>query len=111
MKPFEFQEKINRMTEIELINFLFENIYLKKEHICVSCRTSCYLKKYSRCGDLYAWRCMSVNCKDYKKYKSIRSGSFFDNSNISIKMVFQIILFYVARMPRFGMINYLNLGR
>ncbi|KAG0434332.1 hypothetical protein DMUE_5224, partial [Dictyocoela muelleri] len=54
---------------------------------------------------------MSVNCKYYKKYKSIRSGSFFDNSNISIKMVLQIILFYVARMPRSGMINYLNLVR
>ncbi|KAG0439781.1 hypothetical protein DMUE_2192 [Dictyocoela muelleri] len=26
-------------------------------------------------------------------------------------MVFQIILFYVASIPRFGMINYINLGR
>ncbi|KAG0421195.1 hypothetical protein DMUE_6306, partial [Dictyocoela muelleri] len=91
--------------------FLFDNKYLNKEYFCESCHSSCVLRAYKRNKDRFAWRCLTPNCKNYKKYFSIRKGSFFENINISIREVLKIILFYIAKMPKYSIINYLNYSR
>ncbi|KAG0419991.1 hypothetical protein DMUE_6356, partial [Dictyocoela muelleri] len=51
------------------------------------------------------------SCANYKNYSNIRKGSFFENLNLSFKLIFKIILFYSARMPRQCIINYMFLSK
>ncbi|KAG0423585.1 hypothetical protein DMUE_6138 [Dictyocoela muelleri] len=50
------------------------------------------LSKYKRNIDRWAWRCYILSCRNYKKYKSIRIGSFFEGFNISIADILKVII-------------------
>ncbi|KAG0437724.1 hypothetical protein DMUE_3528 [Dictyocoela muelleri] len=111
MKPIELQQKIEKMNNLEFVNFLFDNNYLNKEYFCLKCNHSCSLRCYKRNSDLYAWRCLNKNCINYKKYISIRVNSFFENLNLPLKEIFKIVLCYIARMPRYSIINFFNFSK
>ncbi|KAG0441599.1 hypothetical protein DMUE_0925 [Dictyocoela muelleri] len=50
-------------------------------------------------------------CLNYKKYFSIRNNNFFQDLNIPLRDVFKIILYYISKMPRYSIINYMNYSR
>ncbi|KAG0439817.1 hypothetical protein DMUE_2172 [Dictyocoela muelleri] len=111
MNPLELQEKIESLNDFQIFQYLFDNKYLMKEYFCYYCKRSCFLRIYKRSIDSYGWRCLFSSCANYKKYSNIRKGSFFENLNLSFKLILKIILFYSARMPRLCIINYMFLSK
>ncbi|XP_062517254.1 uncharacterized protein LOC134192532 isoform X1 [Corticium candelabrum] len=53
------------------------------------CGSAMNIQKYSRGTDGYIWRCPKHNCK---ATRSVRTGSFFSNSNITLTKYMVIIL-------------------
>jgi hypothetical protein len=45
---------------------------------------------------------MTLSCHFYKKYYSLRTGSFFDNFALNFKTIIKVILKYVVRQPRYS---------
>ncbi|XP_049826233.1 uncharacterized protein LOC126266348 [Aethina tumida] len=66
---------------------------LKNRSICANCNQAMsFIKK--KCTDGYIWR-----CKGCGKSSSIRSGSFFSNSNLSVEKMLKIIYCWAFDMP------------
>ncbi|KAG0430428.1 hypothetical protein DMUE_5661 [Dictyocoela muelleri] len=107
----QFQEILEKMTDYNLLHYLFYNNYLHKEYFCSKCHKSCVLRQYKRNIDFHDWRCMNKTCINYKKYFSIRKNSFFEDLNIPIRQIFKIVLCYISRMPRYSITNYFNYDR
>lgn len=97
-------ERINdaivRLTGIELIIFLHEERFLRREYFCQSCGCITSLNKYRKNIDEFGWRCTVRNCSKFKIYVSIRTGSFFEGLNCSFKHAIQVILGYACRNQR-----------
>ena len=72
----------------ELIEFFMKKKVLKQNMNC-ECGSEMKLNKRKDSHDSYYWRC---KCK---KKKSIRSGSFFEKSNLSLSKIFLIIFLYL----------------
>ncbi|KAG0420036.1 hypothetical protein EQH57_0322 [Dictyocoela roeselum] len=111
MKPVDFFKKIENLNDTKLLNYLIEDKFIKKEYFCDSCKRSCFLRKYTRSIDSFAWRCLNSKCLQYKKYISLRKNSFYEDFNLSFRDIFLIILFFISRVPRFSMINYLKINK
>ncbi|KAM0673272.1 hypothetical protein GVAV_003239 [Gurleya vavrai] len=56
---------------IQIIEFIQENNFLKKEQKCDGCEKEMKFVTHARSIDSYSWRCMVNNCNNYKKYISI----------------------------------------
>lgn len=78
-------------TREELIRWLQDKQLIKTEFRCIACNTFCFLKKYQRNKDGYAWRCLSSNCPDYLKYFSIRVDSFFSGFDSKITDILRVL--------------------
>ncbi|KAG0441583.1 hypothetical protein DMUE_0937 [Dictyocoela muelleri] len=100
MKPDDFENMLIRFNNTELLDYLMSENYIKKEVICNECHTCMELKKFKVVKDGFAWRCMSVCCKSYKKRQSIRAGSFFENFNISFLQIFKILIRFSTDVPQ-----------
>ncbi|CAF0849611.1 unnamed protein product [Didymodactylos carnosus] len=50
-----------------------------------------YMSKYSRAQDKYQWRCRSKGCK---LTRSIRDGTFFSNSKLTIQQILDLIYYW-----------------
>ncbi|KAG0437142.1 hypothetical protein DMUE_3864 [Dictyocoela muelleri] len=96
----EYLEKIFRLDGREFIDFLFDNRFLLSEFNCIACKDNAKFVKYARNIDGYAWRYYNIKCKNYKKYFSIRIGSFFEGFAIDIKY---ILKFVVLRLGECGL--------
>lgn len=100
--PDIFEQKLLRSNEQELIILLMNLNFLKREFFCPVCNEATKLVTYRRSNDKYAWRCMKSQCSNYKKYFSVRTGSFFYNFNISITMILRIMIKFSIRQPRYS---------
>ncbi|KAG0436455.1 hypothetical protein DMUE_4215 [Dictyocoela muelleri] len=58
-----------------------------------------------------ACKCMNRSCASYKKYKSIRKNSFFNDFDCDLRFIFKEFIMYAAMMPIFSIKNYLRRGR
>ncbi|KAG0439641.1 hypothetical protein DMUE_2299, partial [Dictyocoela muelleri] len=47
--------------------------------------------------DGIAWRSFTRTCVEYKKYKTIRLGLFFDGFNIELKFIFKVVILRLKR--------------
>ncbi|KAG0439335.1 hypothetical protein DMUE_2503 [Dictyocoela muelleri] len=77
-------------------------IFTAAEHIntlhkCKKCNNYTDFVPYKRNEDGYARRCMQKICTDYKKYTSVRRGSFFEGFNLPITKIIIILVKYVSR--------------
>ena len=63
---------------------------------CPTCGTSCRQVKRARYSEGYAWRCPKKGCQ---KVVSLRDGSFFSNSSLSISMILRVIHLWSSKTP------------
>lgn len=75
--PSKFEEFLIKNDEKTILYYLMELNLIKRELICLKCCVATKLVKYTRNIDKFAWRCLTKNCGDYKKYFSVRYNSFF----------------------------------
>ncbi len=110
MSPNELETAIIRFDRAELIQFAFEKNFLVKEKICLSCNTTMNIVKYKNTIDNFAWRCMNVKCNQYKQYKTIRPGSFFEGVDLELSIVLRIVIKYATRQSRYSIKAYFDLS-
>ena len=67
------------------INWLKQHRLLRSEANCGSCDSAMSWTKHAKCKDGYTWRCQTKGCVKYKYTTTIRTGSFFANSNLSLQ--------------------------
>ncbi len=95
-----WKEKTYNLSMKDFINELMENNFLKRSHECISCNCQCNLVKYTRNKDKLAWRCMNSSCDQYKKYISVRIGSFFEDYSTDIQLLFRVVIKYASGISR-----------
>ncbi|KCZ79120.1 hypothetical protein H312_03493, partial [Anncaliia algerae PRA339] len=98
---FQLEKGFYKMNQEEVIEYLMSNKYLKKEIYCQKCGVPLVLVKNKRSQDKYSWRCMFKTCLVYKKYFSLREGSFFRDFKIDLKSVMLIIIKYSCRQQKY----------
>ncbi|KFD57715.1 hypothetical protein M514_01385 [Trichuris suis] len=85
---------------LSVILRLQENKLLKPFMDCEACHSSMNWTKHCRGKDGFAWRCQTTNCPRYKATASIRTGSFFAHSNISLKKWMHVIYLWCERVAQ-----------
>ena len=83
-----------------LIIHLMSNGFMHNEKVCIEYSQPCSFVKYKRHKDGYAWRCNNRRCIVFKKYYNIRSGSFFEGFETSIKNILTIVTDVGTRRSR-----------
>ena len=92
MNLFEF---VNVIFSLETtIEWLKARKLLKSIHTCEDCKIPCSWTKDSAKNDKYFWR--RSQCK--KKY-SIRRGSFFEGSHLSLQVLLTIVYLFSLKIP------------
>ncbi|KCZ80230.1 hypothetical protein H312_02380 [Anncaliia algerae PRA339] len=99
--PNTFENFIIRADRKELIIYLMELNFLKKENICKECKVYTKFYSHKRSFDNYAWRCMNKKCRKYKAYFNIRTDSFFEGIKIHFKDILRVILKYACSLQSF----------
>lgn len=80
-----------KYNQIELIKFLQSYFLLPNGPIC--CNLTMQLKPRSGVVDKFAFRCRLC-----KKFQSIRIGSYFENSKLSLHQCLMLIVFYCEKL-------------
>ena len=78
-----------------LFTFLCQHDVLAAQQVCV-CGTPMVLKERSGIQDGHSWRCSNKDCR---KWRSIRYGSFFEGSHISVIKWVQVIFLWSIDEP------------
>lgn len=97
--PDELEVIFLTSTNKELLQFLMDRKFIKNEFFCPKCHHAAKNVKYLRSIDECAWRCMQSACPSYKKYYSIRAGSFFEPFSLKMSSILRILLKYACRQP------------
>jgi len=82
-------------------NFCCELKLLSNKRKCPRCRRELQLRSEPRYDHKtpVVFRCHNKNCK--KQYISIRDGSFFDNSNLSLEQVLVVVYVFSAKITAY----------
>jgi len=94
----------------KVIQWLQQRQLLKSEVRCDSCYCSMRWSKNSHSNDGYDWRCQRKHCTKYKCSKSIRLGSLFANSRISLPKWFDIMYLWSERVEVKSTGNQVKIG-
>ncbi|KCZ78565.1 hypothetical protein H311_00404, partial [Anncaliia algerae PRA109] len=95
--PSKFEEFLIKNDEKTILYYLMELNLIKRELICLKCCVATKLVKYTRNIDKFAWRCLTKNCGDYKKYFSVRYNSFFIKFKLSLANILRVVIKYACR--------------
>ncbi len=92
-----------------LIHWMMQEGFLHSAMTCERCLTPMRLERYARArNDHFIWRCPRSNCR---MRISIRDGSFFANSKLSLMKLLKVILNFVSESPARGTAQRLRLER
>ena len=69
------------------------------------------IKQYKKISIGYAWRCTTRSCTNFKKYFSVFKSSFFENFNLDVRIILNIICKFSLKVPRHCIINSVKLSR
>ncbi|KAG0424806.1 hypothetical protein DMUE_6075 [Dictyocoela muelleri] len=101
MLTFGIWEEATYILRIEdFIGLLMQKNMLKNSQICPFCNVYMRLVSYTH-KDSKAWRCLTKDCLNYKKYFSIRLGSFFYGISKFLKIVVRIIIKFAVGTLQF----------
>lgn len=89
----------------ELIPLLQDMQLLKRMHFCDECHSSMSLNRYKKVVDGYAWRCTIRQCRKFKVYVSLRTGSFFEGFSITLNLCMKVLVRYATRTQRIAIIE------
>ena len=70
---------------LQVINWLKQRKLLQRELKCPTCDQQMNWTKYAKTKDGFAWKCQNKYCIKYKSTITIRYGSFFTKSNLSLQ--------------------------
>lgn len=106
------EEKIIKMNDEELNNYLFNKEIILREVVCLgSCKR---FLKYEYCEnyvDSYCWRCYSIGCTEYNKRISIRNGSVFENIGKDMRKIFKIILRWCSGQQQHSILSSIDISK
>lgn len=99
-------EPLLRASPLEQIRHLQHLGILHRELLCLFCTTPMHLRPSKQTCDGYAWECCHAECSKRKTTRSIRFGSVFAGSKVTLPRLFKIIcLWYmeiqVGKIPEF----------
>ena len=108
----ELEEYIIKMEKRELVNYLFENNLICREMLCTgTCKKPMKFETAQRYTDGYAWRCYNKDCTYYRKRKSIRDGSFFEDFRFEAKTILKVIFRYCGGQQQSSIIATIAISR
>lgn len=93
-----------------VVEFFMHSGLLPRYKQCECCEISMKLVVYSRNNDKVAWRCLNVSCGEYKKYKSIRKGSFFEKFKLPLNILLNVMWKWLNDHTQISIQNELSLG-
>ena len=88
-----YEEVLRPIVEGEMnhvINYMRSVGLLKWVVKCPYCLVDMGTYPYKRNCDLHAFRCMKRDCSGHKKYHSVRLGSFFEGTNLSLPLLLKV---------------------
>jgi hypothetical protein len=89
--------KITILEGLELIRYLQQERFLKRDMICEFCNRRMSIDMVKKHRDMFTWRCANRNCVHFKSYTNIGKNSFFMGLDSSFKHIFKVILGYAVR--------------
>ena len=105
----EFMHLIDPKNDEQMIRFLTDIGILASSHTCLNCGGS--MRKVKE-GAHWFWLCSKsvkgIRCNKGKK--SVRTGTMFDNSQLSIATILQIIWHFVHRLTEKQCVQYTNIS-
>ena len=97
--------KVGEWNRETLIENLMEEGFLKNFKICNKCNNPTTLVNYKRNKDGKAWRCNSRACQWFKKYFSVREGSFLDGMDLEIASVLKNVADFGTKRTRKSIVD------
>jgi transposase-like protein len=89
-----------RRSNERLVRWMMQERFLHDSMHCERCLTPMRLQRFAGAKkDHFVWRCPRETCK---MRISVRDGSFFANSNLSLRKQLKIIINFVAESPARG---------
>lgn len=90
----------SRRSNERLVHWMMAERFLHPSMRCERCLSQMKLERYKRAKkDHFVWRCPRDRCR---ARISIRDGSFFANSNLTLRKQLKIIINFVAESPARG---------
>jgi hypothetical protein len=106
MEIEERENKIMKMNNEDLNNYMFINNFYKRSMVCTgSCGVTMKYVKCSNYVDDFCWRCVSKGCTNYGKRESIRQGSFFESLGKDIHVIIKVILRWSGKQNQISILK------
>ena len=96
---------------LPVIIWMKQHGLLRRELKCQHCDKNMKWTNRSVLQDKYAWKCQFKDCEKYQQYESIRKGSFFFRSKLSLQKWVEAIFFWCEQTSVTHSVNFLNLSR
>ena len=78
-------------NNLEIIDFLERQNLLASQVWCEACNELMSFAKYGKTKDGYSWRCQTRTCQKFKLTTTIRAGSIFENSNLTLQKFLHVL--------------------
>lgn len=83
------------------LQFCFETGLLPRERNCPTCGKQMTLIQDKKVSDGHRWYCRKVSGANKHEHRlSIRTGTFFSNSNLTLEEILQFVYMWVQGMPQ-----------
>jgi len=86
------------LSNSQIITWMQQRRLLASYIKCEGCDSRMNWTKSSRNSDGFAWRCQRKGCPRQKSTKSIRNGSFFESSKISLQTWAHVLYLWTERI-------------
>ena len=86
-------------TNLDIIEFLQEIGLISKSYHCSQCHSNMALVR-SNVSDGYQWRCRSTTGNIHDVRRSIRNGTWFEKSRLSIRQIIKLTYYWVEAYPQ-----------
>lgn len=100
----------DRSTKLEVLQWCMDVGLLKKSRECDKCQGVMKLVESKNSSDGYVWRCRTTGDNAHQCRKSVRKGSLFNRSKLSIGDILIITYMWCSRCTTQMIINELNLN-
>uniref|UniRef100_A0A0P4WJT7 ISXO2-like transposase domain-containing protein n=1 Tax=Scylla olivacea TaxID=85551 RepID=A0A0P4WJT7_SCYOL len=93
-----------------VITWLQQKELLRRAVQCEKCHNNMNWTKHSKCVDRVVWKCQTKGCTKYKGTTSIRTGSFFARSRLSLQKWVHIMYLWSERIGETTASRQINLS-
>jgi len=107
----ELYEPMASMPILEQIQLLQNIGLLSADQKCSFCAEYMRLRPYPKVSDQHAWECGNGNCEKYRTTVSVRNGSVFSGSRISLFRLFKLLFLWAKEVPIHEAVEFVGIGR